>query len=141
MARRLSKEARSRLMARIRGSNTGPELRIRRLLHSLGYRFRVHLRGVPGRPDIAFSRKKKVIFIHGCFWHNHEDCPSGRIPKTRSAFWRKKFEKNKERDRRQLREVSDIGWKSLVIWECELSDKALSAKLSRFLGRPKTKVQ
>ena len=126
---------RRRIMSSIRGSNTKPELLVRRLLHFLGYRFRIHLRGVGGRPDIAFPKRKKAIFVHGCFWHGHERCRSGRVPKTRPDYWRDKIQSNRDRDRRHLQALMAEGWQALVIWECELKDTdALQSKLCAFLG-------
>ncbi|MYV86684.1 very short patch repair endonuclease [Bradyrhizobium japonicum] len=135
MADRLTKAARSAHMARIRRRDTRPELIVRRLLHRLGYRFRIQLGGVPGRPDVAFTRRKKAIFIHGCFWHAHEKCSLSRIPKTRTRFWTEKFAANRERDRRLEQAAKDAGWKCLVVWECELKEAAwLERNLVKFLG-------
>lgn len=125
-------------MAAIRGANTKPELRVRRLLHSLGYRFRIHLKGMPGRPDLAFPRRGKAIFVHGCFWHGHESCGAARVPKTRTGFWRNKLDANKVRDAKYIRALADLGWESLVVWECELSDaESLERRLCSFLGPPR----
>lgn len=125
-------------MARIRGRDTRPELQVRRLLHSAGYRYRVQLKGVPGRPDIAFPARKKAILVHGCFWHGHEGCKRAHIPRTRSAYWTAKFERNKARDQRQRLQATELGWEVLVVWECEVPAKAaLQEKLSVFLGPPK----
>lgn len=122
-------------MARIRRANTKPELIVRRLLHALGYRFRVQLAGVPGRPDVAFPKRRKAIFIHGCFWHAHEGCPIHRVPRTRPEFWIAKFERNRERDRRLLAAAVASGWECLVIWECELKEhKPIAERLRSFLG-------
>ncbi|WP_421935412.1 very short patch repair endonuclease [Phenylobacterium sp.] len=126
---------RSALMGRIRRADTKPELVIRRMLHGLGYRFRVQLKGVPGRPDLAFTRRRKIIQVHGCFWHAHEGCPSARIPDTRPEFWSAKFARNKERDRRLEEAAAEAGWQSLVVWECELKDiEGLLRRLVDFLG-------
>jgi DNA mismatch endonuclease (patch repair protein) len=138
MVDKLSKEKRSLLMGRIRRADTTPELAVRRLLTLLGYRYRIHFEGVSGRPDIAFPRKRKAIFVHGCFWHYHQGCPSGRIPKSRTKFWLTKFEKNRARDRRQIRELRQHSWSSLVVWECEVDKEDLSKKLIRFLGLPRS---
>jgi DNA mismatch endonuclease (patch repair protein) len=125
---------RRRVMAAIRGSNTKPELLVRRLLYSLGYRYRIHLRIVGTRPDISFPKRKKGIFVHGCFWHGHE-CRAGRVPSTRSEYWRDKLRANKDRDARHLCALADAGWEVLVIWECELKDVVeLENRLCRFLG-------
>lgn len=138
MADRMSRSKRSALMARIRRSDTGPELSVRRLLHHLGYRFRIQLAEVPGRPDVAFPKKKRAIFIHGCFWHAHQGCPIHKIPKTRTDFWQEKFKRNRERDQRLLKEADAQGWECLVLWECELGDlKVVGERLKRFLGEPR----
>lgn len=135
MVDRITKAQRSELMSRIRRADTKPELVIRRMLHSLGYRFRVQLKGVPGRPDLAFTRRRKLIQVHGCFWHAHEGCPSARIPITRSDFWSSKFARNKERDHRLEEAATAAGWESLVVWECELKNiERLRARLVDFLG-------
>ena len=128
--------ARSALMRRVRATDTTPERLVRRAAHHLGYRFRLHRRDLPGTPDIAFPRLRKVIFVHGCFWHRHPGCGRTRMPKTRAAYWRGKFTKNVERDRRNVGSLRKLGWKVLVIWECETLDRVrLAAKLARFLGR------
>jgi DNA mismatch endonuclease Vsr len=126
--------ARSAHMSRIRRANTRPELFVRKLLTRLGYRYRIQLRGIPGRPDVAFPARRKAIFIHGCFWHFH-GCDLSRVPKTRTDFWLSKFAKNKERDRRLLNAASEAGWESLILWECELGDTArIAPRLAEFLG-------
>ncbi|OIQ78581.1 very short patch repair protein [mine drainage metagenome] len=127
---------RSALMARIGPKNTKPEMIVRRLLHALGYRFRLHATDLPGRPDIVFRPRKKVIFVHGCFWHRHPGCAKSSTPKTRTEFWNSKFAANKERDRRVQEELAVMGWGYLVIWECEVKDKIdLSRKLQEFLPK------
>jgi DNA mismatch endonuclease, patch repair protein len=131
---RLSREQRSALMGRIKRANTKPELTVRCALHSLGYRFRLQLGSVPGRPDIAFPLRKKAIFVHGCFWHAHEGCPLYKTPATRAEFWKAKFARNRERDSRLLRAAEQAGWKCLVIWECEVGHPRLSEQLTMFLG-------
>lgn len=124
-------------MARIRRADTKPERVVRRLLHKLGYRFRLQLKGVPGRPDIAFIRRRKAIFVHGCFWHAH-GCPSSRLPKTRTAFWANKFDRNQERDARLLAAAESEGWGCLVLWECQLNDeRVLRQTVQEFLGPPR----
>lgn len=125
---------RSALMARVRQKDTGPELVVRRCLHRLGFRFRLHRRDLPGTPDIVFPGRKKAIFVHGCFWHRHEGCKKATTPKTRVAFWTEKFEANKERDRRKLLQLDARGWDCLVVWECETINHALlETKLRKFL--------
>ncbi len=128
-------------MARIRRSDTKPEIIVRKLLHRLGYRFRVQLKGVPGRPDVAFPRRRKIIQIHGCFWHAHEGCATFRMPKSRTEFWETKFARNKARDARQEEAARDAGWDVLVIWECGLNDEAgLIDELVDFLGPTRANV-
>jgi len=135
MTDRITTAQRSKLMGRIQRAHTKPELLIRRMLHGLGYRFRVQLKGVPGRPDLAFTRRRKIIQVHGCFWHFHEGCPSARMPATRTEFWTAKFTRNRERDRRLEEAAADAGWQCLVVWECEMKDfVTLRAKLVDFLG-------
>ena len=125
---------RSALMARVKQKNTKPELFVRHLLHSNGFRFRLHRSDLPGTPDIVFIGRKKAIFVHGCFWHRHEGCTGCTTPKTRVAFWLEKFRVNIERDRRKLAELSARGWSSLVIWECETTNpEHLEDRLVRFL--------
>lgn len=130
----MSPAKRSALMGRIRGKNTKPELFVRRLLHRLGYRFRTHSKELPGRPDIVFSARRRVVFVHGCFWHRH-DCDRAYVPKTRSEFWQRKFRRNVERDREDQDRLQSLGWQVLVIWECEINpDGDLEKRLTDFLG-------
>ena len=110
---------RSALMRRVRDRDTKPEMVVRRLLYRLGYRYRLHARELPGRPDIVFRSRRKAIFVHGCFWHQHEECSNATIPKTRTDYWQEKFKDNRERDRASLEELGRLGWKTLVVWECE----------------------
>lgn len=127
-------EKRSRIMAAVRGKNTGPELLIRRFLRSHGVGYRIHNASLPGKPDIAVPRYKVAIFVHGCFWHGHEQCPRGRLPKSRVEYWKAKIETNKQRDRLVEEKVSDAGWQPLVIWECQLrTRRAASVTLDNLL--------
>lgn len=129
---------RSAHMSRVRRADTKPERIVRRLLHHLGYRFRLQWKSAPGRPDIAFPPRRKIIFVHGCFWHRHEGCRRATTPATRMEFWTAKFERNKARDARDLEQAVDQGWDPLVIWECELRDAAdLESRLTSFLGPPR----
>jgi DNA mismatch endonuclease (patch repair protein) len=123
------------MMSRVRGANTGPELVVRKLIWSLGYRYRLLLRDLPGRPDIAFLGRKKVIFVHGCFWHRHE-CPAGRqVPETRVEFWTRKLSRNAERDREIQDALHSKGWSVLVIWSCQLRERdRLVSMIREFLG-------
>src|SRR5689334_17982921 len=107
-------------MAAVRGKNTKPELIVRRLLHALGYRYRLHAKDLPGRPDIVFRKRRCVIFVDGCFWHQHSNCPVSHMPASRPEFWQRKLEGNKLRDRRIRKELSLTGWNVLTLWECEL---------------------
>ncbi|WP_420135049.1 very short patch repair endonuclease [Rhodopseudomonas sp.] len=128
---------RSALMARIRAKDTKPEMVVRSAAHRLGFRFRLHRRDLPGTPDLVFPKAKKVIFVHGCFWHRHEGCVRTTTPKTRFNFWNEKFERNRERDRSSLRKLRRAGWKCLVVWECQTFDqKKLASRLKAFLGQP-----
>ena len=121
-------------MARIRGKDTGPERRVRRLLTALGFRYRLHYSKLPGRPDIAFPARRKVIWVHGCFWHRHPGCALARLPKSRIDFWKPKLEGNRRRDLRNEMEVRAAGWDTLVVWECELSgESSVVARLKGFL--------
>jgi DNA mismatch endonuclease (patch repair protein) len=123
-------------MSRIRGRNTKPELAVRSLLHRLGYRFRLHVRDLPGRPDIVLSRHRLVVLVHGCFWHRHSGCRFGYAPKTRVDFWRKKFEGNIRRDREVQLALKKIGWRVMVVWECEVKDvRRLNRRLHGTLDR------
>ncbi len=128
-------EQRRRLMARFRGKDTKPEIVARRMLHRMGYRFRLHRKDLPGRPDITLPRHRAVIFVHGCFWHRHAGCHLATTPKTSLEFWQAKFARNIERDLSNVRRLEDDGWRVLVLWECETkSPNLLQAKLAAFLG-------
>jgi DNA mismatch endonuclease (patch repair protein) len=125
---------RSALMKKVRQKNTSPEIAVRKLLHRLGYRFRLHRRNLPGQPDIVLPGRKKAIFVHGCFWHQHPNCARATIPKTRTDFWKKKFEKNEERDRRKIVDLRRLDWRVLVVWECETrNEREIERTLSSFL--------
>lgn len=134
MADVFTPEKRSRIMARVKGSNTRPELLVRSLIHRMGFRFRLHRRDLPGCPDIVLPRHRKVIFIHGCFWHGHEGCHRSARPTSNQDFWEKKLSGNIERDKRNVLELKELGWKVLVVWTCETKEtERLIAILSRFL--------
>ncbi|HDV8353539.1 TPA: DNA mismatch endonuclease Vsr [Burkholderia vietnamiensis] len=130
----LTPAERSERMSRIKGGNTKPELIVRSLIHRMGYRYRLHGKGLPGRPDLVFATRRKVIFVHGCFWHRHEGCRLARLPKSRLDFWRPKLEANAERDKGVERRLTELGWKVLTIWECEVKDEAvLAVRVRAFL--------
>lgn len=130
----LTPAQRSERMARVRGRDTKPELVVRRLLHALGYRYRLHDKRLPGHPDITFFKRKKVIFVHGCFWHRHEGCVLARLPKSRLDFWLPKLESNKLRDTAKTAVLEANGWKVLVVWECQLRHREdLAMRLRDFL--------
>jgi DNA mismatch endonuclease, patch repair protein len=117
-----SPEKRSRIMARVKGSNTRPEVLVRSIIHRMGFRFRLHRKDLPGCPDIVLSKHRKAIFVHGCFWHGHEGCPRSSRPSSNQGFWDKKLSGNIARDERNLLELKKLGWKTLVIWTCETKD-------------------
>ena len=116
-------EQRSRNMSAIKSKNTKPELKVRKILHSMGYRFRLHSKDLPGSPDIVLPKYKTVIFVHGCFWHRHQNCKYASTPKTRQEFWNKKFNENINRDKINQENLSSKGWKIIIVWECEIKDK------------------
>lgn len=133
----LTKARRSRNMRQIQSKHTKPELAVRRIVHSMGYRFRLHKSGLPGRPDIVFQAPMKIIDVRGCFWHRHTGCIDSHIPKSRAAYWAPKLRGNEQRDLRNRRLLKKLGWKVLVIWECEVAPSKLSKlkrKIARFLG-------
>lgn len=126
---------RSRMMSRIRGKDTKPEMTVRRVAHRLGYRYRLHRAGLPGRPDLVFPRRRKVVFVHGCYWHRHPGCRFAYSPKSNVDFWTQKFENNVRRDLAALTLLRDSGWGPLIIWECECGiDELVAAKLTAHLG-------
>lgn len=119
----LTPRERSERMARVKAKNTKPELAVRSLVHRMGFRYRLHGKGLPGRPDLVFARRRKAIFVHGCFWHRHRGCRLARLPKTRLDFWLPKLDANAARDRKVERQLAELGWKIMVIWECEVKDQ------------------
>lgn len=131
----VSRGRRSWIMSQVKGKDTAPELFVRSLVHRLGYRFRLHRRELPGAPDLVFMSRRKVIFVHGCFWHGHHCARGDRQPKSNSDYWKRKIGKNKERDRSHRKKLRDLGWDVLVIWECQLqNEEEVSALVKRFLG-------
>ena len=130
----LSAYQRSECMRRVTGANTSPEILVRKLIHSMGYRYALHVKRLPGKPDIVLVSRRKVIFVHGCFWHNHRCRRGRRLPITNSKYWKEKRQRNADRDRRHTRCLRDEGWQVLVIWECWTRDEeALRKKLQAFL--------
>ena len=133
----LNAAQRSMRMGSIRGKDTAPEMTVRRLVHRLGFRYQLHRKDLPGRPDLVFSKARRVIFVHGCFWHRHPspDCRLARLPKSRLEFWLPKLEANRLRDQLNVATLQAAGWRVLVVWECELGNKEqLENKFKKFLG-------
>lgn len=126
---------RSRTMRAVKSNDTAAELAVRRVAHNLGYRYRLHRRDLPGKPDMVFPGRRKVIFVHGCFWHQHQECDRSRMPKSNQGYWRPKLQRNVERDARVQAELADMGWDVLILWECEVKhSELLKERLSGFLG-------
>jgi len=122
-------------MRQVRSENTNPELIVRRITYALGFRYRLHQKELPGKPDLVFTKKRKVIFVHGCFWHGHQCKRGSRLPKTNRDYWRNKLQGNIERDKRNAQALTEKGWSVLTIWECDLKDQhALAEKLNNFLS-------
>lgn len=131
---RLSPQHRSWLMSRVKGRNTTPERAVRSIIHRNGFRFRLHRLDLPGKPDIVFGPRRKIVFVHGCFWHGH-DCGKGRLPKSNAAFWKAKVAANRKRDAKHIRDLKSAGWRILVIWQCQLKNPlALEKRIVDFLG-------
>lgn len=128
-------ERRSFIMSSVRSRDTKPELAVRRTLHNMGYRYRLHRRDLPGRPDLVFPSRKKVIFVHGCFWHGH-GCRWGRLPKSKLDYWQPKIEANRARDRKNLEDLRAAGWSAFVVWQCELREfETTMARIVDFLEK------
>ena len=129
-----SRKKRREIRSRVRATGTKPELLVRKVAHSLGYRFRLHREGLPGKPDMVFPRHRKVIFVHGCFWHGHEHCTKAKHPATNRAFWEQKLSRNMERDQQNAAALGEAGWGVMIIWECETKDRnRLAGKIRRLL--------
>ena len=130
----VSPEVRSRIMASVRSKDTKPEMKVRRLLHGLGYRYRLHRSDLPGRPDLVFPSRRKIVFVNGCFWHNHADCVRASVPTTNRDFWRAKLSRNRERDESNVALLKESGWAVTTVWECQLEDlTATTERLTAFL--------
>lgn len=135
----VDKQTRSRMMARVRQKHTTPEMVVRRLLHSTGLRFRLHDRRLPGTPDLVLRRYRVAVFVHGCFWHYHQNCKYAKIPASNRDAWRSKLEKNSARDHRQITALHEAGWRVLVVWACALHDdpNALSNEMTQWIRNDK----
>jgi len=134
---------RSWIMSRVHGKDTTPELAVRSMVHRMGYRFRLHRKDLPGKPDIVLPRHRCVVFVHGCFWHRHKGCKRASTPQSNVEYWERKFRRNVERDRRHRRDLRKLGWRVVVVWECELRDPdKLAVRLLREIpGRAKKPVR
>ena len=132
---KVTPKIRSRIMSHIRSESMAPEMLLRQLVYAMGYRYRLHRIDLPGKPDLVFQGRKKIIFVHGCFWHQHAECKDGHLPKTNLQYWIPKLERNIQRDKKVVEELTEIGWDVLVIWECQLADRErLAIKLKEFLS-------
>lgn len=130
----VSPEVRSRIMARVKSKGTKPEMKVRRMLHGLGYRYRLHRTDLPGRPDLTFPSRRKVVFVNGCFWHNHPNCANVRVPTSNREYWIPKLERNRARDLRNLSLLEESGWAATIVWECQLADlESVTERLIEFL--------
>ena len=135
MADTINAERRSENMRRIKSKGMWPELAVRRIVHSMGYRYRLHLPNLPGKPDLVFPRLKKIIDVRGCFWHQHGKCVDSHMPKTKVEYWRPKLQRNRQRDKKNTKELESLGWKVFVVWECEVADlTGLKRDLLKFLS-------
>ena len=127
----LTKNQRSERMSLIRGTGSVPEMKLRRLVHGMGFRYRLHGKELPGKPDLVFRSRHAVIFMHGCFWHRHRGCKLARLPKSKLDFWKPKLEANRKRDARSQSQLKAMGWRVLVVWECELMDIEITSSIVR----------
>lgn len=131
----ISPEKRSYVMSRIRSKDTAPEIAVRRLVFAMGYRYRLYDKSLPGKPDLVFRRKRKVLYVHGCFWHQHEKCPTGKPPVSNLDYWLPKFKRTVERDRQNINALRKQGWRALVVWECQLGHQIkVMARIRHFLN-------
>ncbi len=129
-----SPDKRSWIMSKVKGKDTKPEKLVRSILHKNGFRFRLHVKDLPGKPDIVLPRYRVVIFVHGCFWHGHEQCKRATLPKTRHDFWMEKIAKNKQRDQMHITDLENLSYRCLIIWQCEIKDQvALKLRLETFI--------
>jgi DNA mismatch endonuclease (patch repair protein) len=132
---KLTPEQRSRNMSHVKGSNTKPELAVRKLLHKQGFRFRLHRKDLAGRPDIVLPKYRTVIFVHGCFWHGHEGCPKAVRPTANAEFWNKKLDGNKARDRLVRADLEKLGWSVIIVWQCEMNSEDLGDRLAQLISK------
>lgn len=135
MTDKLSPERRSANMRNIRSKHTSPEMAVRRLVHGMGYRYRLHVPTLPGKPDIVFPASRKIIEVRGCFWHQHKGCIEGRVPKSRIEYWKPKLSRNVKRDKANEKQLKKLGWRVLALWECEVRSAATSRRIRSFLDR------
>jgi DNA mismatch endonuclease (patch repair protein) len=134
MPDKISPERRSENMRRIRSKDSKPEMQVRRLVHAMGFRYRLHRKDLKGKPDLVFAGKRKVIFVHGCFWHGHDGCREGRTPGTNQTYWGPKIERNRERDATNIQVLEKQGWEALVVWECEIETRNVESRIRQFLS-------
>lgn len=133
---RVTSGQRSENMRRIRSKDTTPEMEVRRLVHGMGFRYRLHVHDLPGRPDLVFARLRKIIQVHGCFWHHHQSCPQAHVPKSRVRYWKAKLAANRRRDAETEIQLREQGWDVLTLWACELTQlKDVALRVRRFLGK------
>lgn len=128
MVDKVTSQVRSRIMAQVKSKGMKPEMQVRRLLHGLGYRYRLHKEDLPGKPDLVFPARRKVVFVNGCFWHFHSVCSKVRIPATNRDYWVEKLERNRARDKRNVDRLEEMGWAVMTVWECQLQDTASTAE-------------
>lgn len=142
MPDKFTKQERSTIMSRVKNRDTAPEILVRRMLHKMGYRFRLQRKDLPGKPDIVLPKYKKVIFVHGCFWHGHEGCPRGARPTSNVEFWNQKIDKNLRRDSEVQDQLSALGWKPLIVWQCQTRNLPdLQQQLKTFLNDGKAQTE
>lgn len=137
----LTPAQRSERMSRIRGKDSQPELALRRVLHRLGLRYRLHAKDLPGKPDLVFPRYKAVVFVHGCFWHRHEGCKIATTPKSNTPFWVEKFNKNKVRDARAADSLNNLGWRVFIVWECDLATSKVTKTADRLYAAIRSEAE
>lgn len=135
-----SKQKRSIIMSKISGKNTKPEIIVRKALFAKGFRYRINDKNLPGKPDIVLPKYKTVIFVHGCFWHSHPDCKDAHLPKSNIDFWEKKISSNVERDKRDISQLTDLGWKIIIVWECEIKKKEMDVLVNRIISQLNTNI-